>query len=566
MQKFTKILIGSALLVAAASTNLFAQRITVTVAGTGIAGCSGDGGSSKQAQISGPKDICLDAAQNIYFVDRGNGRIRKISAIKGIITTVAGGGASTADGVPATNASLTMNYMCISASGNIYFTTDDNRIRKISSGIVTTVAGTGAAGYSGDGGLALAATLNNPQGICIDAANNIYFVDRNNNCIRTITASTGNISTIAGNGTPGLAGDGGPAVSALLNAPVCICVSPIGDIYFSDQNPNYPSYDNSIIRKIEASTGLVTHIIGSLSGTYTHDVPSLTAIMGTTTGLCFSPSGKIYCNEMSCSNREHDFATDSLYLVAGDFSIQGYSDDIRSPLANMNIPYGLCVDLHETVYVADSNNQRIRKIIKLTNTPTFAFGRGQFMEPVIGTPFSLDSMLWITDLDLGQNETWTVVTPPAHGVLSGFPATNTSNGDNTTTKPSGLTYSASSGYSGSDLFRIRVSDDGGLSDTVTVYVGPNSTGVTLEANSMVVATAINIFPNPASNVLNVEWTNLKNGATDVVIADITDKVFFTTKIAAGRTTGSTQFDISAIPAGVYFVKMNGVEMKKFVKE
>ncbi len=526
MQKFTRILLGSALLFVAASTDVFAQRITVTVAGTGIAGCTGDGGSSKQAQISGPKDICLDAAQNIYFADRGNGHIRKISAQKGVITTVGGGGTSYADGIPATSAVLSVNYMCISNSGNIYFTTDDNRIRKISSGIVTTVAGTGTAGYSGDGGPAISATLNNPQGICIDAANNIYFVDRNNNCIRKISSTTGNISTIAGNGTPGSSGDGGPAVSALLHAPVCICVSPAGDIYFSDQNPNYPGYDNSIIRKIEASTGLVTHIIGSYSGTYTHDVPSLTAIMGTTTGLCFSPSGKIYCNEMSCSNREHDFATDSLYLVAGDFSIQGYSDDIHSPLANMNIPYGLCVDMHETVYIADSNNQRIRKIIKLTNTPTFAFGRGQYMEPVIGTPYSIDSLLWITDLDLGQNETWTVLTPPAHGILSGFPAANTSNGDATTTKPSGLSYTASSGYTGSDLFRIRVADDAGLADTVTVYVGPNSTGATLEASNLPATTSVNLFPNPASNVLNVEWDNLKNNGNNLVIADIADKIVF----------------------------------------
>jgi len=546
-----------------------AQRVTVTVAGSGYAGYTGDGGSSKLAQVSGPKDVCMDAAENIYFVDKANGRIRKVSAQKGVITTVAGGGSSIVDGVPAITAAIVPNYICVGTTGNLYFTTG-NQIKKVdaASGLIYTIAGSLTSGYTGDGSFAMGAMLNNPQGIAIDAANDIYVVDRGNHAIRKINGTTGIITTIAGNGTPGFSGDGGPATASLLRGPVCVCVSSTGDVYFSDQNPTYPSYDNSIIRKISATTGNVTHICGVTSGGVSiYDVPAISAILGTITGICMNENEDgFYCNEMSCSCREMLFSTDTLYEIAGDFSIQSYSDDITSPLANMNIPYGLCADHRGNIYVADSNNQRVRKILRLQHTPRFAFGHGQYIDPVIGVAYSLDSLCWVTDLDLGQTESWSIVTPPAHGTLAGFPATASSNGDHSTTKPVGLSYTANSTYAGGDFFRVQVTDDGTY-DTVNVYVGAlGSIGTLSTGNTKNVTTAISIFPNPASSVLNVEWSNMQSKNAKIVITDIADRVYNSATLANNNGSGSAQIDISSLPSGAYFVRVDGTEARKFVKE
>jgi len=569
MKHFTHRFIAFVLLFIAGSAGMHAQTITVTLAGTGNTGYSGDGASSKHAELNGPKDICMDAAQNIYFIDKGNGAIRKISAAKGVITTIAGGGSSYADGIPATDAALLPNYMCMSSTDKLYFTTGHEvRMVDLATGKIKTIAGTGAAGYTGDMGLAISATLNNPQGICIDASNNLYVVDRNNHCIREIKASTGIITTITGNGTPASFGsflDGGAASSALLSYPVCICISPAGDIYFSDNSPNYPAYDNSVIRKISASTGIVNLIAGSYDGTGllgTCDLPPLFTIIGTTTGMCFS-HGKLYCNEMSCSCRCLDFTKDTLYNVAGNFAIEAYSNDTTGPLANMNNPYGLCVDKTGTIYIADSVNQRIRKVILLTHTPMFAYGHGLYIAPSTGMPASLDSLLWVTDLDAGQTETWSVVTPPTFGTLTGFPATATCNGDLNTTKATGLSYKTLSTYTDKDFFRVRVSD-GVNADTINVSVGPKSSQDPLSVTHTTRTTALSLFPNPATSVLNIQYSNLAAANNDITITDIANRVYYTTSVPANRKS-SVQINISSYPSGVYFVR-NGDEITKFVKE
>lgn len=565
MKKFTILFFSIALVVFIGINNVSAQKITVTLVGTGVAGFDEDGNTGKNTKIHGPKDVCLDADGNLYFVEKGNGLIRKRSKDKGIITTIAGGGSSTADGIPATNAFVNPNYICIDGMGNIYFTSG-NQVKKVSAatGFIYTVAGTGVAGYTGDGGAAASATLKNPQGICVDASNNLYVVDRGNHCIRAIHAASGFISTIAGNPTTvGYAGDGGPAISAELKAPVCITINSAGDIFFADQSPNYPGYDNSKIRKIDGATGNISTIAGATPGPATHSVPANEAKIGTTTGLCMGPSGNLFCNEMSCSCRELNFATDTLELVGGNFFIQGYSDDMSSPFANMNIPYGLCVDNAGNVYVADSGNQRIRKIIKLTHAPTFAFGNGQYFTPIAGVANPLDSLLWITDLDESETETWTVEEPPVNGTLDGFPATAACTGTVSTTKPTGLTYTPFATYTGVDSFKIKVSD-GVFSDVVTIYTISIGDPTPVSVGSVPSIPHTNVFPNPASNVLNIVSENLHTNNAAVVITDIADRVFF--QQDAKGNDNIMQVDISSLPAGVYLVRINGMEVKKFVKQ
>lgn len=196
--------------------------VITTVAGTGLLGAigfSGDGGPAIAARLSWPKDIVLDSADNLYFVDTGNNRVRMISP-SGIITTIAGTGNFVygGDGGPATSAGLSFpTGLAMDASGNLYIADTDNyRVRKISStGIITTVAGNGTRGSSGDGGPAVSAQLYNPLGMKFDRAGNLFIADGNS--VRMLSPA-GVITTVAGNGVLGYSGDGGPATKAQLGA------------------------------------------------------------------------------------------------------------------------------------------------------------------------------------------------------------------------------------------------------------------------------------------------------------------------------------------------------------
>ena len=445
------------------SVTTYAQRVTVTMAGSGVGDFNGDGTAGYITDVNQPQDVCVDAAHNIYFVDDFNHLVRKISAATGLVTTIAGGGASYADGVPATDEAIQPLYMCIDATGNIYFSSG-NQIKKIitATGIITTVAGTGAGAYTGDGGAAIAATMNIPQGVCIDASGNIYVVDQSNACIRKVTAATGIITTIGGNATPGYTGDGGPATAAELGTPISICVNAGGDVFFSDQNGNY-------IRKIAATTGLITTIAGNGNMASGDGGPATAAGIGWVMGMCCDGGGNIFCCDISCSCRRIDASTGIITTVAGSDLTDGYNGDGGNALNIwFNYPHGVFIDETGTLYIADQSNNRIRKAIQLTNTPSFAFGKGVYVYPCAGVSLSLNDKAAITNMNAGETETWTVVTAPVHGSLAGFPYAAASNGMAGLTKPAGLSYTSASGYSGTDSFKIMVSN-GTLSDVLTMY-------------------------------------------------------------------------------------------------
>lgn len=229
-----------------------------TIAGIGFPGFSGDGGNAKKAKLNAPMDVCTDPFGNIYIADWGNNRIRRITP-GGIITTVAGIGKAefSGDGAPAHKAGLNGPYgVYADLEGNIYISdSGNNRVRKISSGgIISTIAGTGKAGFYGDGGMATEAQLNSPQSVFVTPSKEIYINDEHNHRVRKILSS-GIIITVVGNGKADYCGDGGPATDACLHDPEGIWVDDSMNLFITDG-------DNHRIRKVNRS-GIITTIAGS---------------------------------------------------------------------------------------------------------------------------------------------------------------------------------------------------------------------------------------------------------------------------------------------------------------
>ena len=332
-----------------------------TVAGNGTAGYLGDNGLATAASLSVPEAVAIDAAGNIYVADTFNNVIRKIAASTGYISTVAGIGTQgySGDGGPATIAELYLpTGVAVDAVGNIYFA-DNQRIRKVtaSTGIITTVAGSGVQGYSGDGGPAASAELNWPWAVAIDSAGNIYFTDTDNQRIRKVAVSTGIITTVAGTGTPGYSGDGGPATSAQLNSPFGIGVDAAGNIYFAD-------YFNSRVRKVTASTGDISTVAGNgTQGFYGDGATATSAKMYYPTSVAVDTVGNLYiADDVNDRIRKVTASTGIIQTMAGTGST-GYSGD-GGPATSGELfwPYGVAVDTAGTIYIADKNNNRIRAV------------------------------------------------------------------------------------------------------------------------------------------------------------------------------------------------------------
>src|SRR5208283_3417442 len=217
--------------------------VITTLAGNGTAGYSGDGGPATAAELDYPAGVAVDASGNLYIADTNNQRVREVNNSTGMITTVAGSGNfALGDGGPATAAFLNNPMgVAVDASGNLYIAdTRNERIRevKLSTGVITTVAGNGTYGYSGDNGPATAAELEGPQGVVVDASGNLYIADLFSNVIREVNPGTGVITTVAGARTPDYSGDNGPATAAGLSDPDGVAVDASGNLYIADTGNN----------------------------------------------------------------------------------------------------------------------------------------------------------------------------------------------------------------------------------------------------------------------------------------------------------------------------------------
>ncbi len=324
-----------------------------TIAGSGSSGFSGDGGQATAAQMAEALGcVSVDGSGNIYINDNQNGRIRKINP-SGIISTIAGGGSSTADGIPATSASLSLGEFIADISGNIYLI-DGNRIRKIvaATGVITTVAGTGSAGYSGDGGPATAAQMNSPHGICLDFSGNFYIGDEANAVVRKVT-TTGIISTYAGTGSAGFSGDGGAATTAQLQSPDGLCFDALGNMYVADRY-------NYRIRKIDAS-GIISTYAGNGSYGYSGDGgPATAASFAEPSELCLDSYGNLYIADFHNGRIRKIAPSGTTSTLAGGGSSSG--EGVPATSASLTDTWGTGVDRLNNIYVADRYNYRVRRI------------------------------------------------------------------------------------------------------------------------------------------------------------------------------------------------------------
>ncbi len=343
--------------------------IITTIAGTPESyGYSGDDGPATSAMLYWPYGVGEDASGNILIGDTMNHVIRKVDT-SGIITTVAGIGTQgeSGDGGPATSAGLRLPHGIVGNAPppqrKYYLIADiDNHvIRKVDgSGIITTVAGTpGSSGYSGDDGPATSAQLRWPETIFIDSSENIYIADTQNNCIRKVDGTTGIITTVAGDGTLGYSGDGGQATSAQLDLPYGLALDGSGNIFIADTW-------NHIIRKVDVATGIITTVAG------TPDSPGYSGDGGQATsaqlklpcGVSVDGSGNIFIADTNNSViRKVDVATGIITTVAGIPETFGYSGDGgQATSAELNTPNVVQVDGSGNIYIADLYNYRIRKV------------------------------------------------------------------------------------------------------------------------------------------------------------------------------------------------------------
>jgi sugar lactone lactonase YvrE len=319
----------------------------VTVAGTGSPGYSGDNGPATQALLNGPWGLALDAAGNLYIADVYNSCVRKVDAVTGIITTVAGTGKPgfSGDGGKATDAQLKpLGAVVVDGAGNLFIADLYNhRVRKVApDGMITTYAGSGPVdavtpidgdarngGFSGDNGPAMDARLNGPGGLAVDAHGNLFIADYYNNRVRKVDAATGMISTVAGNGHPGYSGDGGQATDARLNGPVGLAVDSAGNLFIGDEG-------DPRVRKVTPD-GLIT----TVAGTGTASWP-----------LAVDSAGNLFVTDNRV--RKIDAVTGIITTVAGNGKNQPYAGDGGlATETGFRGPFGLAIDAGGNLLIAD---------------------------------------------------------------------------------------------------------------------------------------------------------------------------------------------------------------------
>jgi streptogramin lyase len=329
-----------------------------TIGGNGVAGFGGDGGPATQARLNHPRDVALGPDGSVYLADTDNHRIRRI-APNGTITTIAGNGSSSynGDSIPATSAGLYWPHdVTVGGDGVVYIADSaHHRIRRVGlNGTITTIAGTGVAGVTGDGGLAVNARLRNPKSVAVYGGG--LFTAGLDNKVRRIDLSSGVITRVAGTGTAGYSGDGGPATEARLRGPQRIAIDSTGDIYIADSL-------NHRIRRVNAATGVITTVAGTGAAGLSGDGGRATsARVNEPRGVALDGDTVLFIADSNNHRvRRVDLVTGQITTVAG--TTRGYSGD-GGPgrLARLYQPRGLAVTSQGDLIIADTMNSALRRL------------------------------------------------------------------------------------------------------------------------------------------------------------------------------------------------------------
>jgi hypothetical protein len=343
------------------SSVLGPSSVIETVAGTGTDGYTGDGGPANLAELYNPNGIAVDAAGDLFIADTQNNVVREVHAATGLITTVAGTGTAgyNGEGIPATSAELDSPVaVAVDAKGDL-FIADGERIREVNAatGLISTVAGTGTAGYNGDGIPATSAELYNPSSIAVDAAGDLFIADYINQRVREVNAATGLISTVAGTGTAGYNGDGIRATSAQLNFPYGIALDAAGDLFIAD-------FSNNSIREVNATTGLISSVVGTGTAGYNGDgIAATSAELNGPMGVSVNAAGDLFIAD-SDNQRIREVTAGVISTVAGT-GVPGYNGDgIPAGSADFGdeLASGVALDAAGNLFINDQGNDRVREV------------------------------------------------------------------------------------------------------------------------------------------------------------------------------------------------------------
>jgi uncharacterized protein (TIGR03437 family) len=368
-----------------------------TIAGTVyMIGFGGDGGPSTAALFLNPSGLAIDKVGNLLVADYGNNRVRKVDTLALTISAFAGTGAQLGDGGVATASQLLQpTGTALDAAGNLYIAdTANHRIRKVDkSGKISTIAGTGVVGYSGDGSAATAAQLNFPSGVAVDSNGNILIADTGNSRIRQISP-TGNMTTVAGTGTYGFGGDGASATRAQLASPTCVRVDANNNIYISDA-------DVGRIRKVN-SQGTISTVAGG-NGTSYGDGGQATAARLISPGcVAFDAANNMYIADTWDNTVRKVDSSGTITTYAGNINLLGFAGDGgAATAAALFLPYDIAIDGAGNLFIADTANARIRKVTTSGMISTVA-GTGVFGVSGDGGPATAAQIGGVTGMSIDQ--------------------------------------------------------------------------------------------------------------------------------------------------------------------